>query len=326
MCAAAPLLRVMMSKSVVGLLLFGVLIGCQGRTPTPLPSGTTAASAHWEEPIPLEGLHNVFKISDKLYSGSSPDGDDGFRGLQRLGVRTIISVDGARPDVEKARLHGLRYVHLPIGYDGIPRDQALRIAKAVRDLPGPVYLHCHHGKHRGPTAAAVAQYCLDETSGVEAALSVMRRAGTDTHYTGLYAAPKEIRRPAPEELDRIPSDFPEVGKASSLTALMVGIDERWDRLKAVRAADWRVPSNHADIDLPHEALQLREQFREAGRLPKMGPEWERLLREAEAAATDLETALRAPSVDRATAEQRFNRVNATCKLCHERFRDSRVGH
>src|SRR5438094_677830 len=81
---------------------------------------------------------------------SSPDGDEGFHSLQQLGIKTIVSVDGARPEVDLARKYGLRYVHLPIGYDAVPREQALRIARAIRDLPGPVYIHCHHGRHRGP--------------------------------------------------------------------------------------------------------------------------------------------------------------------------------
>src|SRR5262245_3837035 len=100
-------------------------------------------------PVKVEapGLPNVYRVTDRLYSGGSPVGDTGFASLQKLGIRTVISVDGVRPDVQRARKHGLRYIHLPIGYDGVPRAKALRLARAVRDLPGPVYLHCHHGKH-----------------------------------------------------------------------------------------------------------------------------------------------------------------------------------
>src|SRR4051812_22126541 len=67
----------------------------------------------------MGGLHNIFRVTPSVYSGSSREGDDGFRSLRRLGVRTVLSVDGARPEVERARKHGLRYVHLPIGYDGV---------------------------------------------------------------------------------------------------------------------------------------------------------------------------------------------------------------
>src|SRR4051794_23849607 len=81
--------------------------------------------------VEAAGLHNIFRVTDRLYSGSSPEGDASFAALRKLGIKTVISVDGARPDVKRARKFGLRYVHLPIGYDGVPREQALRLARAV---------------------------------------------------------------------------------------------------------------------------------------------------------------------------------------------------
>src|SRR5437764_11542837 len=79
------------------------------------------------ERVDAAGLDNVFRISDRLCSGSSPEGDAGFASLKKLGVRTVLSVDGAAPDLERARRHGLRYVHLPIGYDSVPEEQALKL-------------------------------------------------------------------------------------------------------------------------------------------------------------------------------------------------------
>jgi hypothetical protein len=76
------------------------------------------------------GLYNVLRITNKLLSGSVPEGDVGFQTLQKLGVKTIITVDGAKPAVERAKKFGMRYVHLPIGYDGVPAEQGLRLAKA----------------------------------------------------------------------------------------------------------------------------------------------------------------------------------------------------
>jgi hypothetical protein len=273
-------------------------------------------------PVEAPGLHNVFRLTEKLLSGSSPEGDEGFASLQRLGVKTIISVDGMRPEVERAHRFGMRYVHLPIGYDGVPEEQGLRIAKAVRDRPALVYLHCHHGKHRGPAAAAVAHLCIDERCGVEDALAELKRAGTDPHYTGLYAAPGQTRRPSREELDRIPDNFPEVAEVGGLAQAMVAIDERWDGLKAVRAVGWKTPPGHPDVEPAHEALLLVEGFREAARLPEAGrgpDEFRRWLAEAEAHAKDLETALRQGSS--AAAEAAFKSAGADCTRCHARYRD-----
>jgi hypothetical protein len=302
-----------------------LLCGCPHGTDT--PAIDTGRVRSMPETVAAPGLHNVFRLNDRLYSGSSPDGDEGFASLEKLGIKTLISVDGARPDVERAHLHGLRYVHLPIGYDGVPEGQGLRIAKAARNLPGPIYIHCHHGKHRGPAAAAVARLCLDEQCSIAAALDGMRRAGTDPHYVGLYAAPKELRRPTREELDRIPDDFPEVAEVAGLAQVMVQVDEHWERLKQAREAGWKTPADHPDIDPPHEALQLVEQYREALRLPQVKgrPEdFRRGLEEARTRAEELEARLRPTDggrVELTAAETAFKAVGAACTRCHEEYRD-----
>jgi len=56
----------------------------------------------------------------------------------------------------------MRYIHVPIAYSGLSREQEIRIASAISGAEGPLYLHCHHGKHRGPAAAATALVCLGE--------------------------------------------------------------------------------------------------------------------------------------------------------------------
>jgi protein tyrosine phosphatase (PTP) superfamily phosphohydrolase (DUF442 family) len=306
-------------------VVMALLFGCPRGADNP-PAGSEAARGGPEK-VEAKGLHNVYRLNEKLYSGSSPEGDDGFESLQRLGIRTIITVDGARPDVERAHKFGMRYVHLPIGYDGVPEQQGLRIARAVRDLPGPIYVHCHHGKHRGPAAAAVARLCTDGRCSVEAALEGMKLAGTDPHYTGLYAAPGEFRRPTPEELDRVSAEFPEVAEVTGLAQLMVETDDRWERLKLARAAGWKVPPDHPDVDPPHEALQLVEQYREAERLPRTKErpdEFRRWLEEAREAAEKLETALRprgGEGVNREAAESAFKTVDAACTRCHGSYRD-----
>src|SRR5438105_3507728 len=52
--------------------------------------------------VEAPGIHNVFQITAALFSGSSPEVEEGFRSLQKLGIKTVISVDGARPDVVTA--------------------------------------------------------------------------------------------------------------------------------------------------------------------------------------------------------------------------------
>ncbi len=313
-------------RALVGLL---VLTGC-GEAPR--PAGQLAEDALsvtlGEAPGTFPGLHNVVRVSEKLISGGVPEEDDGFASLKKLGVKTIISVDGARPDVERARRLAMRYVHLPIGYDGVPRRQALKIARAVRDLPGQVYLHCHHGRHRSPAAAVAVHLCLDGTCTPETALALLKRAGTGPNYKGLYAATGQFQAVSDEELDKVPADFPEIAKTDDFVNLMVKAEKHFDHLKQIQTAAWKAPPKHPDLDPPHEALLLREAYTELARLPEAkerGPEMHRWLGEAADTAQTLEDVLAAGreqgTLDGKAVEAAFRVSAEACAQCHRKYRD-----
>ena len=224
--------------------------------------------------------------------------------------------------MEAARRAGLRYVHVPVGYDGVPRDAALRVARAVRDLPGPVYLHCHHGRHRGPAAAAVAARCLDPAFTAQAAADFLQAAGTDPRYEGLFASVERAGPATSAEIDAAPADFPEAVDAPGLVKAMVEIDDVWDRLKTARAAGWAVPPGAPDDSPTRPAVLLVEHFREAARCPDAAARGPRFRQQAEGAgraAADLEAAVRA--ADEPAAGRAFEACARSCTACHAEFRD-----
>ena len=89
------------------------------------------------------------------------------------------------------------------------RDQAIRLVKAIQELPGPVFVHCHHGKHRGPAAAAV---CAMTTEGWDKARAQLwlGQAGTDPRYKGLFATVDRFtpRQPPRRQPRRLPHAAP----------------------------------------------------------------------------------------------------------------------
>jgi protein tyrosine phosphatase (PTP) superfamily phosphohydrolase (DUF442 family) len=288
-----------------------------------------AADAPLDSPTKIDaaGVPNLIRLSDRIYQGAMPQGDAGFASLEKLGVKTVITVDGARPDLEDAHKHGIRYVHLPMGYDGMTREQALRVAKAVRDLPGPVYIHCHRGTVRGPTAAAVARLFLDDQCTVDQALQGMKLAGFDPHYTDLWAVPKELKRPTTKELDDVSGMFPESAPPPGLAGFMARVDTTFEHLQAIRKAEWKAPRDKPDLDPPHEALQLVEHFKELQRLPKTAerPEdFRAKLADAANRAQQFEEVLRVTAektVSSPDAEQAYKRLDAACLSCHAVYRD-----
>jgi protein tyrosine phosphatase (PTP) superfamily phosphohydrolase (DUF442 family) len=286
----------------------------------PSPPGVKALEA--------PGIHNLFAVGTNVFSGSAPEGEEAFAALEKLGVKTIITVDGAKPDVETARKHGIRYVHLPHGYDGISTNLQLRLVKAAETLPGPIYVHCHHGKHRGPTAAAIICMASNGWNSTQAEAWLVA-AGTATNYTGLYEVVREFHKPTMEQLRAVPAEFPETAKVSGLVDAMVDIDERWDHLKAVRAAGYQAPKEHPDIQPANEIVILWEHYREAQRLPDAahhGTDFIDRLKVAETEAKEAERLLRlfaaGPKPElRAQLDKTFDAMSKTCAACHKAHRD-----
>lgn len=311
---------------VFGMALMSVVAILMAREPDGPTRGPRPAAA--PERLELGGIENAYRLSPRLYSGGDPRGAESWKALKRLGIRTIISVDGATPNVAAARKLGIRYVHLPIGYDGVPRAQAVKLIKALKSLPGPVYVHCHHGKHRGPAAAALCGLATEGWTKADA-LSWMKQAGTAPEYVGLYASARAFVPPSSEELGRIDAELPERAAVPALVELMVQVDVRWDHLNQARESEFKASPDQPDIDPPHEALQLAELFRECARLPEAkarGPDLLTAAGGAERQAARLEAALRAiaenpTSGARAQAEGAYLAMGKHCASCHARFRD-----
>ena len=177
------------------------------------------------------------------------------------------------------------------------RFPALRLwsfVRAVRDLPGPVYIHCHHGLHRGPTAAALAFISIDGWSN-ENAIAAMKEIGTARTYKGLYRCVREFQRPESTEIDTADDQFREVADVPSFAQTMARIDRIWDCIKLIKKSRWGVPQKHPDIDPSHEVLQLLEMFRKLNRQPEMqarSPDFRERMRATEAAIARLQRSLR----------------------------------
>lgn len=284
--------------------------------PMPLPMPTAP------KPVDLEGLHNVVAYTGSLLSGSQPEGR-GLEVLAAMGIRTIVSVDGAQPDVEAAKALGLRYVHLPIGYDGIDADRKLELARAVRDLPGPIYVHCHHGKHRSAGAAAAVAVALGQLSN-EQALARMKVSGTAPSYKGLYACATDTKVASPQQIDAASNAFPSRWKTTGLVQGMVEIDLAMEHLKEVEKAGFVTPKEHPDLvpaaevgRIAHILRELRDDPETKGR----GTDFLQRIDSSMSASDALEKSFldEAPK-DRLAADLKL--LNQSCKDCHVKYRDN----
>ena len=297
-----------------------------------LASSTPSAADDRAVKRSIPGVENAYQLSPRLLSGGKPEGAAAFEALEALGVKTIVSVDGAPTDVEAAQAHGMRYVHLPVGYDGIDPGSAARLVKLMQTLPGPVFVHCHHGKHRGPAAASLCAIATEGWTTAEAR-AWLKQAGTSTDYQGLYQSVDHFQMPAQNVLDKLNPDpghdLPAQAQLPVLVELMVEVDAAWDQLKPLTVEAVAKPALTPDEAqaMSATALVLAEHYREAARLPeadRKGPDFLKALADAERRALDLQSRLKATRHN----SQPTPDVNAAAKLagqscvnCHKQFRD-----
>lgn len=285
---------------------------------TKAPAQPKATPAHTDH-----ALHNVHKLGD-LISGGVPVGDPAFDELKAMGVKTIISVDGATPDIARAQARGIRYVHIPITYSEVPEKQQLEIARAIRDLNGPVFIHCHHGKHRSPAATAAAAVALGLATSEEG-IAFMKTAGTSPSYTGLYQCVAQATAVSATAISGASGAFPEVQRPTGMVAAMVEVEVVYENLGAIRAAGWVTPKDHPDLVPAAEAGRLADQLRFSGEDPRStakGDDYAVKLANAIATASALEEGI-IKGEPKDQLEGKWKLVAASCKDCHAAYRDQR---
>jgi protein tyrosine phosphatase (PTP) superfamily phosphohydrolase (DUF442 family)/cytochrome c556 len=234
--------------------------------PPPLVLQASAYEAAAAVPLPnlapmeTSGLHNVYRLSDTIISGSEPHGEAALEDIARMGVKTILSVDGKVPDAETAAKYGLRYVHVPIQYKGIKDDEVAKIAKTFRELEGPFYVHCFHGKHRGPAGAAIGRIALDGVAREEAIAEMRQWCGTSSKYEGLYRAIALKDVPSAEETAKYEFGFEAAHAFEGTRTAMIPMGRHFDNVTLIKKAGWKVDPEHPDLDPLQEATQLHQLF------------------------------------------------------------------
>lgn len=300
--------------------------------PMPASGNAYEAAAKVELPkTPPEehtGLHNVYHLSDNIVSGSEPEGDAALRRLSEMGIKTILSVDGKAPDHEIAAKYGMRYVHVPIRYRGIEPDEQVAIAKTFRELEGPFYVHCFHGKHRGPAAAAIGRVVLDGAPREQAIAEMRQWCGTSSKYEGLYATIAYDELPSEAETRASDFDFSPAHRLSGFRNAMIALPRSWDTVEALSKRGWRPDPSHPDANARNEAAKSAEIFAQARAMadiadrPQDFHEW---LAESEQEANRLAELLarfeRGDAAAGEEAKQVTKHIKQLCTACHTAYRN-----
>jgi hypothetical protein len=200
----------------------------------------------------------------------------------------------------------------------------LELAKAIRDLPKPIYVHCHHGKHRSPAAVAAACRTLGLIT-PEQALNTLKLAGTNPGFRGLFESVRQSHPTTDSILDSMKLDFHEISPVPPMAEMMVSIDLAMSELIAAKKKNWPKWDKSAT-----DALMLKEHMVELGRIEESqarGKEFQLLLHESVLLSGSLESELRRAYDGQVTADSGTKsssllaRVEDNCVRCHEQFRN-----
>jgi protein tyrosine phosphatase (PTP) superfamily phosphohydrolase (DUF442 family) len=113
-----------------------------------LPAAAATRPAHWAEPITLEGVPNLHRLTDHLYRSEQPSAL-GFRNLEKLGIRTVINLRYFNDDEDEAEGTKLQLKQVKILTWRAGDDHVVEVMRMLREKENaPFLIHCQHGADR----------------------------------------------------------------------------------------------------------------------------------------------------------------------------------
>jgi len=122
----------------------------------------------WAQPIEMEGVSGLYKLSDDLYRSAQPSAE-GMTNLEEMGIKTIVNLRLFTSDRDELEGTELRYVHINMKAWHVEEEEAVEFLQIVSDPARvPVLIHCNLGSDRTGTMCAVYRIAVQGWSKEEA--------------------------------------------------------------------------------------------------------------------------------------------------------------
>jgi protein tyrosine/serine phosphatase len=162
--------------AVVVALIAGTALA-QGSPPAAPPG---PRPGHWAEPITLEGVPNLHRITPMLYRSEQPSAL-GMQNLEKLGIRTVINLRAFNDDEEEVRGTKLRTERTKILTWRVDDKHVIEVMNMLkRSENGPFLIHCQHGADRTGLMSAMYRM-LEQDWSAEDALAELTDGGYGYH-------------------------------------------------------------------------------------------------------------------------------------------------
>ncbi|HEU5135932.1 MAG TPA: tyrosine-protein phosphatase [Steroidobacteraceae bacterium] len=147
---------------------------------TQTPPAPVARPVHWAEPIALEGVPNLHRITPTLYRSEQPSAL-GMKNLEKMGIRTVINLRYFNSDDDEVEGTSLRTERTKILTWRIGDKHVVEVMSMLKKPEnGPFLIHCQHGADR--TGLMTAMYrILEQGWNPEDALQELTDGGFGYH-------------------------------------------------------------------------------------------------------------------------------------------------
>ena len=140
----------------------------QAPEPPPQPAPAPARNAAWAVPMQLDGVPNLHRITDFLYRSEQPSAE-GFRNLEKLGIRTVINLRYFNSDDDEAAGTALQLRRVKILTWRADDRHVVEVLRMLRQKEnGPFLIHCQHGADRTGLMSAMYRMLEQDWSAQEA--------------------------------------------------------------------------------------------------------------------------------------------------------------
>ncbi len=114
----------------------------------PIPAAAAVRPVQWAEPVEMEGVSNLHRISPTLYRSEQPTAL-GMKNLERLGIRTIINLRAFNDDKDEVKGTSLRTERVKILTWRIDDKHVIEVMRMLKKAEnGQFLIHCQHGADR----------------------------------------------------------------------------------------------------------------------------------------------------------------------------------
>lgn len=129
---------------------------------------STNRPSSWAQPIRVEGVGNLYKVSDALYRSEQPT-EAGMQNLATLGIKTVINLRAFHSDRHASDDTDLAGERIRMKTWHPEREDVVRFLEIVIDPDKqPVLVHCQHGSDRTGTMCAIYRIAVQGWSKQEA--------------------------------------------------------------------------------------------------------------------------------------------------------------